>query len=240
MPNDVGGIACQHRGEPILADQTGKRCQVCCQAFHIQCLRSTTRKNVYCVKFAPPEMNLDGDERTPTNGGLLTGTPLSAGKPAAEDDQTPTNPHQPIEANSRISFANYGRPLSSTVREEQTEMEAMRQQMAMMQEALISIQLALGAGGRERSETGSGDNGRGGQRQTEQSVGEQSRDNSSEESRTLNATQSRILKSIKVQPVTKAELEYIRASGDLPKFAGDPTTWFVFHATYQESTLQCG
>lgn len=113
---------------------------------------------------------------------------------------------------------------------------------------LTTLVKALVASSQERGATASvladqtepGLNGAGNNGAGEQSAAAVTRNVSHNNSAGLNRSQAAILASIRVEPVTKLEMEYRRNCPQLPSFNGDPTTWFRFYTTYQESTAQGG
>lgn len=57
---------------------------------------------------------------------------------------------------------------------------------------------------------------------------------------TMNQSQRAIMNSIRIEPLSKPELECRRNSGPLPKFNGQPSQWFIFIASYRDSASKCG
>lgn len=64
--------------------------------------------------------------------------------------------------------------------------------------------------------------------------------NSEHNSRVMNKTQAAIVATIRSEPVTTTEMEHRRRHTELPRFCGDPTTWFMFYSIFKETTAQCG
>lgn len=53
------------------------------------------------------------------------------------------------------------------------------------------------------------------------------------------ATMIQMERSIQLDPITKEQRAYRVNNTDLPHFSGDGCDWFIFYATYEESTLKC-
>ena len=72
-------------------------------------------------------------------------------------------------------------------------------------------------------------------------TGERSReDERSREEGTMNRSQKVIFDSVKLEPLTKAELECRKHVTPLPLFDGTPTKWFQFVSCEKDSTAKCG
>lgn len=59
-------------------------------------------------------------------------------------------------------------------------------------------------------------------------------------SASMNRSQQAIMDSIRINPLSKPELECRRNCGPLPMFNGQPSQWFVFMASYRDSAAKCG
>lgn len=134
----------------------------------------------------------------------------------------------------RMGFDSTGVPHSGQMNQVdprvQSQLDEMRQMMLDMK------QLMLESAGR-RAETGSAAAG------LEQVVEEHNEANRSEDNsrtRSMNKTQAAIVASIRSAPVSKTEMEHRRRRAELPRFGGDPTTWFMFYSIFTETTAQCG
>ena len=57
---------------------------------------------------------------------------------------------------------------------------------------------------------------------------------------TVNRSQQLILESIRLEPLNSSELQCRKHVSALPKFSGNPSTWFRFISTYKDSTTRCG
>lgn len=168
------------------------------------------------------------------SSGVLCGLhprPEACGKCLEQDRGTQIGDSAPI-AGSRLSMDLPPARLESTTvsrqgNDMQKQMDELKEMVKMLQTTIMGAQHDSAVFEQSTTEN----NGPSGSSGT-------ALQNSSE--RPLNKTQASILASIRALPVSKQEMDIWRSRGDLPRFNGDPTRWFVFFSTYTETTVQCG
>ena len=120
-------------------------------------------------------------------------------------------------------------PLSSTMHPASERVALLERENAALIARMENLEARLTTTLREASRQESAPN-------TEHSRGgEQSR-----EEVTMNRSQNVIFDSVKLEPLTKAELECRKHVTPLPLFDGTPTKWFQFVSCEKDSTAKCG